>query len=204
MRISVQGGIVKLIKFGVWLIRKWRKEIDWTRREERLDRESWYVLKWANACHKESSYPWRLFSTSMRTEQGTTDLKDSRGLLVKYQEKLYEESNNLLQKFMISLGKQPLEWYGLLRQWPLETSLGVRSSRRGWRGGRKHSLTLFLTLEEYGFCCWVSRWGENEKDCPLAYWERKWKAGSQGKGLNSAVLLSYATNFCNWNDKMNV
>lgn len=166
MRIRVQGGIVKLIKFAVWLVRKWRKEIDWISWEERLDRESWYVLKWANACHKESSYPWRLFSTSMRTEQGTTDLNDSRGLLVKYQEKLYGESNNLLQKFMISLGKQSLQWYGLLRRLPLETSVGARSSRRGWRGRRKHSLTPFLTLEEYRFCSWVSLGREWERLSP--------------------------------------
>lgn len=45
-----------------------------------------------------------------------------------------------------------------------------------------------------------SHWGGNEKDCPPAYWERKWKAGSQGKCFNSGVLLSYATNFCSWKD----
>jgi len=81
----------------------------------------------------------------------------AQGVLVKYWGNLYEESDCLLQEFMISLGKQLLELYDLF-----EASVGVSSNRRKGRGdesipcclpGPGGSQVLLLSCSLWGSLC---------------------------------------------------
>lgn len=146
--------------------------------------EQMLVIKQAVILEDCSPYLW-----GQNKEQQTND---STGVLVNYWRNLYEESDYLLQKFMISLGKQLLELYDLF-----ETSVGVRSSRRMGRedesipcclSGPGQSQVLLLN------CC---PWESSGKDHPSTHWERIWKAGSQGKEFVSGELVSCDRSFCN-------
>lgn len=202
MRIRAQEGIVKLIKFGIWLVRKWRKETHSTSWEKK-DSSGNHDVSWNEQM--------LVIKTEVILEDFSPHLQDrTRNNRLKRQHRDFEEilgealgGIRLLQKFLISLDKQS-EWYGLLRWWPLETSAGDKSSR--WEGVGGESIPCpFLILENYRLCYWITLLrGGNGKHCPFTPWERVWKAGSWGKVfISGALLLSYARSFNNWKDVMN-